>query len=321
MKNVHTPVLLNEVLRALNPQPGHTYVDGTFGAGGYTKAILKHAPCTVYGIDRDPAATKRGKALEEVEKRFTIVEGNFGDLDRLLADEDVTAVDGIVFDLGVSSPQLDEAERGFSFQKDGPLDMRMSQQGPTAADLVNHAPEKKLADIIWQYGDEPKSRQIAKAIVARRKKKPFTHTLDLANVVHGVVPKRPTQKIDPATKTFQALRIEVNQELKALEKGLYAALNTLKPQGRLVVVSFHALEDGYVKKFFRHHSGRTPNPSRHMPVAKNKTTRPALTIEQTKAVKPTDIEVRDNPRARSARLRWAIRTEHPTPHHPEKEVF
>lgn len=144
MKNVHTPVLLNEVLRVLNPQAGHTYVDGTFGAGGYTKAILKHAPCTVYGIDRDPAATKRGKALEETEKRFTIVEGNFGDLDRLLADEDVTAVDGIVFDLGVSSPQLDEAERGFSFQKDGPLDMRMSQKGATAADLVNHAPEKNL---------------------------------------------------------------------------------------------------------------------------------------------------------------------------------
>ena len=319
--NIHTPVMLNEVLRALDPQAGHVYVDGTFGAGGYSKAILKHASCTVYGIDRDPAATKRGKALQETEKRFTIVEGNFGDLDRLLADEDVAAVDGIVFDLGVSSPQLDEAERGFSFQKDGPLDMRMAQDGPTAADLVNHAPEKKLADIIWRYGDEPKSRQIAKAIVGRRTQKPFTRTLDLAQLVHSIVPKKPGQKIDPATKTFQALRIEINQELKALEDGLWAALKTLKPKGRLVIVSFHALEDGLVKKFIREYSGRTPNPSRHMLTIQSDTAHHPLRLIDTKAIKPTADEVHQNPRARSARLRWAIRTEHPTPLHPKKGVL
>lgn len=311
--SLHTPVMLTEVIRALSPKDGAIYVDGTFGAGGYTNAILSAADCHVYGIDRDPDATKRGQVLQkETKRRFTIVEGNFKDLDLLLAAENIHQVDGIVFDLGVSSPQLDEAHRGFSFQKDGPLDMRMAQSGPTAADFVNNAAEDKIAHIIWAYGDEPKARRIAKAIVSQRKKEPFLRTLQLAQLIHTVVPTRPHQKIDPATKTFQAIRIHINEELEALAKGLEAALRLLKPEGRLVVVSFHALEDGYVKRFFRQHSGRTPNPSRYQPM-EAEAVAPLLRILSTKAEKPTNEEVRHNPRARSARLRWALRTAAPFP--------
>ena len=308
----HTPVMLQEVLTALAPQDGCVYVDGTFGAGGYTRAILNAAACKVYGIDRDPDAVKRGKELEATEKRFTILEGNFANLDLLLKETEIDTVDGIVFDLGVSSAQLDEAERGFSFQKEGPLDMRMEKKGPTAADLVNTLPEKTLADIIWRYGDEPKSRTIAKAIVTRRKDQPFTTTLELAATIHTVCKRRPHQKIDPATKTFQALRIHLNQELQSLEQGLEAAERALSPKGRLVVVSFHALEDGRVKKFLRHHSGETPNPSRHHPVAQTAPSFPPFSTKERKAKKPSDEEVHQNVRARSARLRWAIRTDHPT---------
>jgi 16S rRNA (cytosine1402-N4)-methyltransferase len=302
--------MLQEVIAALAPQDGKVYVDSTFGAGGYSRAILEAAACTVYGIDRDPDAVKRGKQLENIEKRFTILEGNFSNLDHLLKDANVGPVDGIVFDLGVSSPQLDEADRGFSFQKDGPLDMRMEKKGPTAADVINTLSEKELADIFWRYGDEPKSRAIAKAIVEQRKTRPFTRTLELADLIHTICKKKPHQKIDPATKTFQALRIHLNQELQSLEKGLQAAEKALAPQGRLVVVSFHALEDERVKKFLRQQSGDNPNPSRHCPVPLKTTTSPSFLTRERKSQKPSTQEIAQNPRARSARLRWAIRTAH-----------
>lgn len=310
---VHTPVMLQEVLAALAPQDGKTYVDSTFGAGGYSRAILKTADCKVYGIDRDPDAIVRGNQLAAQEKHFTILEGNFADLDHLLKDAHVGSVDGIVFDLGVSSPQLDEAHRGFSFQKDGPLDMRMDQKGQTAADVVNTLSEKELAHIIWYYGDEPKSRAIAKAIVERRKTQPFSRTMELADLIHTVIKKKPHQKIDPATKTFQALRIHLNQELQSLEKGLEAAERALAPEGRLVVVSFHALEDERVKKFLRQKSGDIPNPSRHCPAPTAAMSQPTFSIMQRKAQKPSDNEINLNPRSRSARLRWAIRTSQGVP--------
>ena len=316
---IHAPVMLTEVLDRLAPQSGGIYVDGTFGAGGYSRAILNQANCTVYGIDRDPHAIKRGSDLEkETKRRFTIAEGNFADLDQLLSQRGIEGVDGIVFDLGVSSPQLDEAERGFSFQKDGPLDMRMSQEGPTAADLVNGASEARLADIIWHYGDEKKSRQIAKAIIKQRQDRPFTRTLELRDLIHKIIRPHHTQKIDPATKTFQALRIEINQELKSLEDGLWAAVKMLNPKGRLVVVSFHALEDSIVKKFLRLLSGREPNQSRHMPTQDVNSAPAALETKSAKSQKPSHAEVKKNPRARSARLRWAIRTEHPLPENHRK---
>ena len=311
---IHAPVMLQEVLAALAPQNGKIYVDSTFGAGGYSRAILKMANCKVYGIDRDPDAIARGNHLASQEKHFTILEGNFAELDHLLKTAHVGSVDGIVFDLGVSSPQLDEASRGFSFQKDGPLDMRMDQKGPTAADVVNTLSEKELAHIIWYYGDEPKSRTIAKAIVERRKTQPFTRTLELAELIHTIVKKKPHQKIDPATKTFQALRIHINQELQSLEKGLEAAERALAPEGRLVVVSFHALEDERVKKFLRQQSGDVPNPSRHCPMPQTTGTAPAFMTLERKAQKPSDEEITQNPRARSARLRWAIRTSQIAPH-------
>src|SRR3989344_1575096 len=310
-QTLHTPVMLSEVLDVLSPQEGKIYVDATFGVGGYSRAILRAANCTVYGVDRDPDAVKRGKLLQATDKRFTILEGNFANLDILLSDAHVGLVDGIVFDLGVSSPQLDDPDRGFSFQKDGPLDMRMEKKGPTAADEINTLPEKELATILWQYGDEPKSRQIVKAIVERRKTHPFTRTLELTHLIHTICKKKPHQKIDPATKTFQALRIHLNRELQSLEKGLRSAEKTLAFQGRLVVVSFHALEDERVKKFLRQKSGDIPNPSRHSPVPLKTMTSLSFLTQERKARKPSAAEIAQNPRARSARLRWASRTAQP----------
>lgn len=307
---LHIPVMLNEVLHALDLQPGGTYVDGTFGAGGYSQAILNRVPCQVYAIDRDPDAIERGKKLEAHHKSFHILEGNFGDMDRLLEGQGVTAVDGVVLDLGVSSPQLDEADRGFSFQKEGPLDMRMSQKGPTAADIVNNFAEERLAHIIWAYGDEPSSRSIARTIVAARSRAPILTTFQLRDIVHKSLRKRGSGKIDPATKTFQAFRIYVNEELDALDKGLRAAERLLKVNGRLVVVAFHSLEDERVKRFFRTRSGKTAGVSRHVPahdVTSTKKDFPfALTVNRSLA--PSDAEIRANPRARSARLRFAVRT-------------
>ena len=306
----HIPVLLTEVLEALAPRDGGIYVDGTFGAGGYSMALLGAAACRVIGLDRDPGAVARGRGLEAAEaNRFTMIETRFGQMDEALRLCGVNQVDGIALDIGVSSMQIDEAERGFSFAKDGPLDMRMEQAGPSAADMVNGTEEAALADIIYRYGEERLSRRVAKAIVAVRKDKPFERTSELAAVVRRVVPKH-GDGIDPATRTFQALRIAVNDELGELERGLAAAERLLAPGGRLVVVTFHSLEDRVVKGFLKSRSGEAAQPSRHLPAAIGGPA-PSFTLLHRRAVKAGAEETRRNPRARSAKLRAASRTEAP----------
>ncbi|MEI8320873.1 MAG: 16S rRNA (cytosine(1402)-N(4))-methyltransferase RsmH [Alphaproteobacteria bacterium] len=311
-ETVHKPVLLNEVLAVLDPVAGKTYVDGTFGAGGYTKAILEKSPCIVYGIDRDPDAVDRAQALRKTYPRFHIIEGNFADMDHLMSETVHPKVDGVVLDLGVSSPQLDQADRGFSFQKDGPLDMRMEKSGVTAAQVVNTYSEERLAHIIWSYGDEKKSKQIAKRIVNDRVKTPFTSTLQLAKVIHETLGHKDPRKIDPATKTFQALRIFVNEEMGSLKKGLRAAEKILNPGGHLIVVSFHSLEDREVKTFLQTRSGKKSNPSRYDPRPNTPDSLPStFQLIDKKSMAPSMKEVRDNPRSRSAKLRWALRTTAP----------
>jgi 16S rRNA (cytosine1402-N4)-methyltransferase len=305
----HIPVMLNEVVAGLAPRDGAAYLDGTFGAGGYTRAILNAAACRVYGIDQDPDSVARGRAMEaEFEGRLAILEGRFGDMENLLAQEGVSEIDGIALDIGVSSMQLDQPERGFSFAKDGPLDMRMGQAGPTAADAVNSLSEAELADIIYELGEERHARRVARAIVAARAEKPFTRTAELAQVVRRAVPKS-KDGIDPATRTFQALRIYVNDELGELERGLAAAERLLSPGGRLAVVSFHSLEDRAVKNFLRARAGKAAQPSRHLPAVE--TAQPTFTLLHRKAVEPSPDEIARNPRARSARLRVAERTSAP----------
>lgn len=306
----HVPVLLDEVIDALAPQDGKTYVDGTYGAGGYTLAVLGRAACTVYAIDRDPNAAAAGRARPEAQAgRLVLMEGRFGDMERLLAERGVNRVDGVALDIGVSSMQIDQAERGFSFAKDGPLDMRMEQAGPSAADVVNTAGEAELADILFRLGEERQSRRIARAIVAARAEKAFERTLELANLVARVV-RKSNDGIHPATRTFQALRIHVNDELGELERGLAAAETVLAPGGRLAVVTFHSLEDRVVKTFLKERSGDLPAPSRHLPQAASG---PAatFTLLSRKAVAPGEAELARNPRARSAKLRAAIRTDAP----------
>lgn len=307
---VHIPVLRDEVVAALAPRPGAVIVDGTFGAGGYSRALLA-AGCTVYGIDRDPAAIDRaGALLAEYPGTLTMVPGRFGDMADLLAARDVSAVDGVALDIGVSSPQIDDPARGFSFRFDGPLDMRMGPDGPSAADLVNSLDEAELADILWRYGEERLSRRVARAIVERRKAQPFARTGDLADVVRSVVPKS-KDGIDPATRTFQGLRIAVNDELGELERGLDAAERLLAPGGRLAVVTFHSLEDRVVKEFLRARSGNSPAPSRHMPGPAAAGPAPTFTLLDRSGTKPGPAELAANPRARSARLRSAERTNAP----------
>lgn len=310
----HISVLLNEVVEALAPRAGGTYVDGTFGAGGYTLALLGRAACTVYAIDRDPSAAAAGRALPEAQAgRLHLLEGRFGDMDQLLAANGVNLVDGVALDIGVSSMQLDQAERGFSFAKDGPLDMRMEQDGPSAADVVNTYGETELADIIYRLGEERLSRPVARAIVAARADKPFERTLELAAVIAKVV-RKSGDGIHPATRTFQALRIHVNDELGELERGLAAAEKVLAPGGRLAVVTFHSLEDRVVKTFLKERSGDVPAPSRHLPAVVSGPA-PTFTLLGRKAVAPSAAEVARNPRARSAKLRVAQRTEAPAwPH-------
>jgi len=301
----HVPVLVGEVIEALALQESSTVVDGTFGAGGYTKAILAWGAGRVIGFDRDPDAISEGRSLVP-DSRLTLVNENFSQMDRVLAERGIGKVDAIALDIGVSSMQLDRAERGFSFQADGPLDMRMSQTGTTAAEFVNEADEAEIARILREYGEEPRARSIARAIVAGR---PIERTSELAAIVRRAAGFRPGQKSDPATRTFQAIRIHLNAELDELEAGLEAAERALRPGGRLAVVTFHSLEDRIVKRFFRERSGSTPAGSRHRPVAAQG---PAPTFERVaKPVGPSEAEVARNPRSRSARLRSAIRTTAP----------
>ena len=307
----HRPVLLAEVMRLLAPRDGGIYVDGTYGAGGYSHAILESADCRVWGIDRDPSAVAAGTtSVQRFAGRLVLIEGRFGEMQRLLADNGVNAADGITLDLGVSSMQIDEASRGFSFRADGPLDMRMGGQGPSAADLVNCCSEEELADIIFRYGEERRARAIARAILRRREASPITRTGELADIVRGVVGKRRRDQSDPATRTFQALRIAVNDELGELDSGLAAAEALLAPGGRLAVVSFHSLEDRRVKTFLRERTGRNPQASRYLPEAGPGRAPSFRRCPGDEATAGPD-EISTNPRARSARLRGAERSGSP----------
>ena len=309
----HISVMLDEVLETLAPTDGEVYVDGTFGAGGYTRAILEAADCVVLAIDRDPAALGVAENFKkEFGDRFVFLRGCFGDVKSLIANAGYDAVNGFVLDIGVSSMQIDQAERGFSFKNDGPLDMRMDTKADlTAANIVNTYDQDDLADVIYKYGEERKSRRIAQKIVERRIEEPFKTTAQLAEVVASALPKSKHQKTDPATRTFQALRIAVNDELGELERALKGAPEILKEDGRLVVVSFHSLEDGLVKQTLREQSGRIEGGSRHLPP--QTASMPKLyTLPKAKALKPTQGEVDANPRSRSARLRYAVRTDQVT---------
>ena len=298
----HIPVMLNEVLLYLAPKDGETYVDATFGNGGYTEAILQSANCKVIAIDRDPTVLPRVKELQEkYGSRFEFRQGQFGDVKDLVNQP----VNGIVFDIGVSSMQLDQAARGFSFSKDAPLDMRMSCSGLSAADLVNETPEKELADLIYKYGEERKSRQIAAKIAEYRQTKEITSTKELAEIIYTVIHKTPNT-IDPATRTFQALRIAVNDELGELERGLQGAVDLTVSGGRIVVVSFHSLEDRIVKSFFKENTGRHTHVSRYRPDINPQSDMFSLS-ECSKAIAPSQNETEINSRARSAKLRYAIR--------------
>ena len=304
----HTPVLLAEVVAALAPQSGSIIVDGTFGAGGYSRALLDTAPCRVIGIDRDPDQVARAAGLAAAYAgRLTVLGGRFGAMDELLAEQDIDAVDGVALDLGVSSMQLDEAERGFSFRHNGPLDMRMGGAGPSAADLVNAASGRDLASIISTLGEERFARPIARAIIKARDEAPITTTRALSDVVGTVLQQRPGE-IHPATRTFQALRMFVNDELGELAAGLVAAERVLKPGGRLVVISFHSLEDRIVKTFLAER-GATTGGSRHLPEVKHAA--PSFHVLTKRPVIADEAEVAANPRARSAKLRAGERTEAP----------
>jgi 16S rRNA (cytosine1402-N4)-methyltransferase len=304
------PVLVEAVIDVLSPRDDALYVDGTFGAGGYSAALLAAANCRVVAIDRDPDAVRRGRELARAQGgRLAIIEGNFGDMERLLASPGSMTpapIAGIALDLGVSSIQLDTAERGFSFRFDGPLDMRMSGAGQTAADLVATLAESDLARLIHEFGEERFARRIARAIAAARQRQPIGRTLELAQIVRAAVPKA-APGLDPATRTFQALRIAVNDELGELDRALAAAERLLMPGGRLAIVSFHSLEDRRVKDFLRQRSDRAPRISRHDPVPTT-VAPPSFQLLHRRALKPDIVEIDRNPRARAARLRAAERT-------------
>jgi 16S rRNA (cytosine1402-N4)-methyltransferase len=312
-------VLLPEVLSALAPQADQTFIDGTFGAGGYAAAILQSAAgVRVLAIDRDPAAVAAGRELvAQSGGRLMLVEGRFGELDQVASEAGFAPADGVVLDIGVSSMQLDEAGRGFSFQGDGPLDMRMGRDGPTAADVLNTEDEGRLADILFHLGEERRSRAIARAIVARRAGRPFARTFELAQLAEKVLGRPKFDGRHAATRTFQALRIYVNDELGELARGLSAAERVLKPGGRLAVVSFHSLEDGIVKRFLRVRSEAARQGSRHLPPGESPRLVPSFRIDRSRPVVAGEAEIGANPRARSAKLRWATRTEAP-PWPPEE---
>ncbi|MXO47104.1 16S rRNA (cytosine(1402)-N(4))-methyltransferase RsmH [Erythrobacter vulgaris] len=302
----HIPVLLDEVIEALDPQPGDVLIDATFGAGGYTRALLERG-ATVHAFDRDPDAVASGRTWRETEQtppRLILHSHRFSEMLDVMHAAGVERVDGVVMDIGVSSMQLDQAERGFAFSADGPLDMRMSQDGESAADFLNSAEESQIADVIYQYGEERQSRRVARAIVAAR---PLKTTGELASVVRKALGYKPHDKKDPATRTFQAIRIHVNGELDELSQGLSAAEHLLCEGGCLAVVSFHSLEDRIVKRFLREASS-TPSASRHVPMAAQ--VDPVFS-PVSKAIKPTEAEIARNPRARSSVLRHAVRTSTP----------
>jgi 16S rRNA (cytosine1402-N4)-methyltransferase len=299
----HVPVLLDGVMEVLEPTAGKHVVDGTFGAGGYSRAFLA-AGAQVTAFDRDPSARRFAEGLGD---RFRLVEGRFSEMDAELGEG---AVDGVALDLGVSSMQLDEADRGFSFMRDGPLDMRMGADGPTAADLVNTAEPNDLSRIFWIYGEERNARRVAAAIVRRRAEQPFSRTLELAEFVERVQGGRRGAKVHPATRVFQGLRIAVNDELAELEAGLVAAERVLKTDGRLAIVTFHSLEDRIVKAFLTLRAGRTPAGSRYLPPVEV-TTQPSFQLLFNGARPPSEAETAANPRARSAKLRAAVRTAAP----------
>ena len=306
----HQPVMVEAVVATLAPAAGEIYVDATFGGGGYSRAILDAAPCRVWAIDRDPAAIQRGRALEAAYGgRLTLIEGSFGAFGTLLDAAGAAMVHGVVLDLGVSSFQIDDPARGFSFQADGPLDMRMGAAGRTAGAIVNEASEAELAAIVRRFGEERRAGAIARAIVRARAAAPIERTATLADIVRAVVRRSPNG-IDPATRTFQALRIVVNDELGELERALIAAERRLAAGGRLVVVAFHSLEDGVVKRFLVGRTGHDPEASRHAPPRPDR--RPASFEAITrKPLRPDAAELAVNPRARSARLRAARRTTAP----------
>jgi len=300
----HIPVLLDEVIAALDPKPGDVIVDATFGAGGYTRAILDKG-AQVHAFDRDPDAIANGAAMvDQYADRLTLHPYRFSQMVGALAEAGVARVDGVVMDIGVSSMQLDQAERGFAFSHDGPLDMRMSQAGESAADFLNTADADQIADVLYLYGEERQSRRVARAIVAAR---PLETTGDLARVVRKALGHKPHDKKDPATRSFQAVRIHVNGELDELEQGLLAAETLLGEGGRLAVVSFHSLEDRIVKRFLRDASS-APAASRHLPQVEAFV--PAFT-RVSRAIRPTEAEIVRNPRARSSVLRHALRSAAP----------
>ena len=319
-KMLHHSVLLQEVVDALGPSDGDCYLDATFGNGGYSRALLEQADCCVIAIDRDPDAIQRGAAMQdEFAGRFVLVQGCFSDMTTLikslppkpngLRNGAPKKLDGVAFDLGVCSTQLDQPERGFSFRCDGPLDMRMSKSGTSAADVVMQSDTSDLAQILWEYGEERASRRIAHAIVAAREKTPITSTKQLAEIIYSVMPSKKPRQIDPATRSFQALRIYVNRELDELASGLTAVESLLKPNGILAVVSFHSLEDRIVKRFLTNRSQHAARPSRHLPIADGLAS--SFHLVERKAVLPSKEECRINNRARSAKLRIARRTNAP----------
>lgn len=306
----HLPVLLAEVMTALDPKDGEVYVDGTYGGGGYALRVLQAADCKLYGIDRDLDAIRRAERLAEEQPRLVPLLGRFGDMDALLLSHGVAEVDGVMLDIGVSSFQIDQSARGFSFMRDGPLDMRMGQVGPSARDVVNLMSAQDLTAIIRQLGEERQAKRIANVIVDQRKDQPFETTAQLADCVERAVGGRRGKKTHPATLTFQAVRMYVNDELGELARGLAAAERLLRVGGRLVVVTFHSLEDRLVKQFMRARSGETGGGSRYMPEIE-KGPPPSFDLRRRKAIEPGAEETSSNPRARSARLRIVTRTDAP----------
>jgi 16S rRNA (cytosine1402-N4)-methyltransferase len=311
----HIPVMLSEVLAALDPKDGEIVVDGTFGAGGYSEAVLNGADCKVIAIDRDPEAFRlSGLLAQKYPGRLLAVLGRYSEMEAIAASEGFNAVDGVTLDLGVSSMQLDRPERGFSFMQDGPLDMRMGEGGPSASDVLNTVSEQELAEILWKLGEERRARAIAKAIVARRAEKPITTTGELAELVAQVLDRKRDETKHPATRTFQALRLFLNEELDELAKGLAAAERLLRARGRLAIVTFHSLEDRIAKRFLASRSAPPPRASRHFPESEAKIFAPSFQLLNRRPVEPDKKEIARNPRARSARLRAALRTAAPA--HP-----